>query len=245
MTIEFLTFLAIGAFAGGFVNGLAGFGTALFALSWWLQVMTPLQAVALVLAMSVASGLQGVALIWHAIDWRRLARFLVPALVGVPFGLQVLELVDATVLKLMVAGFLILYGGFFAFRRGLPNLTRKTPVLDGAIGFAGGFLGAVAGLSGALPTMWCSLRPWPKAAQRAVLQPFNVIILGISAVLLAFKGGYTGGTLVAIAIALPMTLISARAGIFVFKRLSDDQFRRLLIGLMFVSGVVLMLRELV
>ena len=84
MSAELIVFLLIGAAAGGFINGLAGFGTALFALGWWLQVMPPLQAVALVLVMSVCSGIQGVFLVRHAIQPRRLAQFLVPALFGIP-----------------------------------------------------------------------------------------------------------------------------------------------------------------
>jgi uncharacterized membrane protein YfcA len=43
---------------------------------------------------------------------------------------------------------------------------------------------------------------------------------------------------------LPVTLIGAQLGIFVYRRLDDSQFRRLLIGLLFASGVLLFLREL-
>lgn len=244
MTTEYLTYLALGAACGGFINGLAGFGTALFALGWWLQVMTPVEAVSITLAMSVISGIQGVVLVWRSIDWVRLARFILPALVGVPLGVQILSLIDPEPLKIVVAGFLILYGGFFTFRKDLPNLTRRTPKTDMTVGFLGGFLGGAAGLSGALPTMWCSLRSWTKSQQRAVMQPFNVTILGLSLVILAFRGAYTGATLVSIGIALPVTMIAAQIGITVFKRLEDDQFRKLLILMLFVSGMVLAAREL-
>ena len=61
--ITFLALLGAGAIAGGFINGLAGFGTALFSLGFWLQIMPPQQAVALVLAMSVLSGIQGLILV--------------------------------------------------------------------------------------------------------------------------------------------------------------------------------------
>ena len=33
---EVILLIIAGAFAGGFANGLAGFGTGLFALGWWL-----------------------------------------------------------------------------------------------------------------------------------------------------------------------------------------------------------------
>ena len=245
MTFEFILLLVAGAAAGGFINGLAGFGTSLFALGWWLQIMPPVQAVAIVLAMSVFSGIQGVVLVRQSINWPRLGRFLVPAICGIPLGLYLLTVLDPKYLKLVIAGFLILYGGFFTFRKDLPTMTRPTPIIDGVIGFLGGILGAAAGLSGALPTMWCSLRPWQKAEQRAVLQPFNVTILALSAFLLALQGAYTLETLIIIGVALPVTMVSAQIGIMVFKRLEDDQFRRLLIALMLVSGLVLMIRELI
>lgn len=245
MTAEFIFYLLLGAVAGGFVNGLAGFGTALFALGWWLHVMPPLQAVAVVLAMSVASGIQGVFVVRKAIQWPRLLRFLLPALIGIPIGLQILQRINADHLKIVVALFLLVYGGFFILRKNLPNLTRPTPVIDATIGFIGGILGAIAGLSGALPTMWLSMRDWTKEQTRAVLQPYNVVVLGISAIMLALNGAFDRDTLITTAMALPATMIAAQVGIWAFKRLSDSQFRRLLIGMMFVSGIVLLARALV
>lgn len=243
MNPEFLIYLAIGSIASGFVNGLAGLGTALFALGWWLQVMSPIEAVATILVMSVVSGIQGMVLVWRSIDWKLLNRFLIPALVGIPIGVKLLAYINSTVLSTLVALFLIAYGGFFSFRKLLPNLTRDTPLLDRLIGFSGGILGAVAGMSGALPTMLCSMRPWPKIKQRAVLQPFNFIILGLSTLMLAFNGGYPPSTLKIIAVSFPITMIASFIGFAVYKRLNDEQFRRLLIVMMLFSGVILLIKE--
>jgi len=241
-----LILLILGAIAGGFINGLAGFGTALFALGFFLNFMRPVEAVAVVVVLSVVSGLQGVWLVRREIlEHRiRLSRFLIPAFVGIPFGVAALTLLDAGVLKLSIAGFLILYGGYFSLRRTLPQMDKPTHVADAVVGFLGGFLGGAASLSGALPTMWCSLKPWPKAVTRAILQPFNVAVLGVTAVLLWARGVYTPDVLTMAAIALPVAILSARVGIYVFGRLSDDMFRRLLIGLTFVSGAIIALREL-
>src|SRR6266487_3872163 len=38
------------------------------------------------------------------------------------------------------------------------------------IGFAGGILGGLAGLSGVLPTLWASVRGWGKDERRGVFQ---------------------------------------------------------------------------
>lgn len=247
MTVSLIVFLLAGAFAGGFINGLAGFGTALFALGFWLQVLPAPTAVAIAVVMSVTSGLQGLWVVRGTIvaKPRRLLRFLLPAIPGIPLGVSLLTVVEPSILKLAIAGFLLAYGGFFAFRRNLPKLERPTPIVDGAIGFLGGVLGGAASLSGALPTMWCALRPWPKAETRAVLQPFNVAVLSLTLIIFVLKGSFDWPTLHLIAIALPATLAGAKIGILVFHRLEDDQFRRLQIGLMFISGLILAVGEFV
>jgi len=243
MDAQFLIFLAVGAAMGGFVNGLAGFGTALFTVGWWLQVMPPLQAVAISLVMGVAPGVQGTWIVRREIDMDRLLLFLLPGLAGIPLGLFILDMIDARLLKIVIAGFLLLYGGFFLLRRNLPAIRRRFPVIDGGLGFVGGVLGATAGLSGALPTMWLAMQDLTKGQSRALLQPYNTVILGIAAVLLALDGVYTGETLTAVLVALPVTLVFAQLGILTFRRLTDLQFWRLLIVLMFLSGILLILRE--
>jgi len=244
MTVEFVVLLALGGIAGGFINGLAGFGTALFALGFWLQIMEPVQAVLIVLVMSVLSGVQGAILVRKSILWSRLARFLVPALVGIPIGTALVVWIDPTLLKLVIAAFMVLYGLFFAFRRELPAITRPTPVIDGLVGFSGGLMGGLAGLSGAVPTMWCAMRPWPKVEQRAFLQPYNLTVQILAILVFLVQGAFDRETLVILAVVTPFTFGAAQAGLFVFKRMDDLQFRRLLIVLMLVSGALLMAREL-
>ncbi|MEM7211934.1 MAG: sulfite exporter TauE/SafE family protein [Pseudomonadota bacterium] len=244
MTVEFLLPLLGGAIAGGFVNGLAGFGTSLFALGWWLQILPPKQAVVLVLILSVFSGLQGAWVVRNSIEPRRLAIFVVPALVGIPVGLHVLQWIDVDLLKLLVAAFLLTYAVFFIARRNLPAFTAETPIVDGGIGFVGGILGATAGLSGALPTMWLAMRDWQRQKVRAVLQPYNIVVLGISAVLLVIDGVLDRQTLIAFVVAFPATMLAAQAGLWVFGRLSDAQFRWLLVSLMLMSGLGLLFRTI-
>ena len=53
MTSETAFYLVLGAAAGGFVNGLSGTGTALFAMGFYLVVLAPETAVAIVALMSV------------------------------------------------------------------------------------------------------------------------------------------------------------------------------------------------
>ena len=234
-----IAFILAGAFAGGLINGLAGTGTALFALGFLMVALNPVSAVGVVVLMSVVTGLQGLWEVRAALreNMARRLRFILPGLAGVPVGVLLLNHMDANFLKLLIAALLILYGGFFSFRANLPKFERRTPVLDSLMGFSGGFLGGMAGLSGALLVIWLSMRPWPKAETRAVLQPFNVAILGLTALMLWQDGVYDSTTMTAFFIALPASFVAVQIGLWLFRRISDTAFRRLLIGLSLLLGL--------
>lgn len=246
MTVEIVAVVLAGAAAGGFINGLAGFGTALVALGIWLQVMPPWQAVTIAAAMSVVSGVQGMWLIRKnlSIGIRRLPRFLLPALIGIPIGTASLHLINATVVKLVIAGFILLYGAFFLLRGALPRIRHEMPAVDILIGFAGGVLGGAAALSGALPTMWCAMHDWTKGETSAVLRPYNVVILAVATAVFAAQGYFAGDTLILVGIALPATLIASQIGVAIFHRLTDRQFRWLLVWLLLGTGMLVAAREL-
>lgn len=247
MTNEMILFLAVGAMAGGFINGMAGTGTALFALGFYLVVLPPTTAVAIVAFMSVLVGLQGLWIVRASIFQRpwRLARFVLPGLAGVPIGLMLLDVVDTRTLRIGIAILLIVYGGYFGFRSALPSFSRSTPIIDGLIGFLGGVLGGTAGVSGALPAMWLSIRPWTKSETRAVMQPLNSAILTTTVTMLFFKGAYDQTALTALVITMPCGIVAAQAGIMIFQRLSDLAFRRLLILLTLLMGVGVLLSEII
>ncbi len=246
MSFDQLGLFMAGAAAGGLINGLAGFGLSMFAMGFWLQIMPPSQAVPIMVITAVVTGLQGAWVVRRSIIKHpaRLAILTVPGLVGVPIGIGLLASIEPHIIKLTLAGFMMLYGGFFTFRRALPNLERPTPMIDAVIGFVSGVLGGATSLSGPLPTMWCALRGWPKVETRAVLQAFNIVILAFTAVGLVLQDRYTWQILGLIALALPLTILFAQLGLYLFKHLRDDQFRRLLIALMLIFGTILAFKEL-
>ena len=62
---------------------------------------------------------------------------------------------------------------------------------DAMVGFAGGILGGLAGLSGPLPTLWASVRGWSKDQRRGIFQTFNWTVLSASLCLQAGTGFVT------------------------------------------------------
>ena len=129
-------------------------------------------AVSLVIIKSIFNGVQGLFIVRFSLNAPNLGRFLVPALLGIGVRFAVLDWVNILFLKMTVATPLVLFGMYFTIWRHIPKLRRRPLLVDISTGFAGGALGAVTGLSGALPKMWCAMHDWPNSRQRAVIQSF-------------------------------------------------------------------------
>lgn len=240
----YLTVLA-GALLAGFVNGLAGFGTGLVALGLWLHVMDPALASPLVVICSVVAQLLSLTAVRHALNLRRLWPFLLGGVLGVPIGVLALDHIEVTVFRAAVGIFLVTYTTAILLSRRVPAIDRAGRAGDGVVGFAGGILGGAAGLSGALPTIWCGLKGWGKAEQRAVFQPFNLTVLSWALVSQAVQGIVTPEVGRFALICLPGTMLGVWLGVKTYGRVDDIQFRRIVLWLLFASGVVLTVSNLV
>ncbi len=239
-----LTLVVTGAFAGGFVSGLSGFALGLVALGFWLHVLDPVLAGPLVVLASVIAQSQSLLAVRRAFDWRRLMPFLIAGLIGVPLGIAALGLVPAAAIRGGLGGFLVLYAGFLLLRPAGAPLARVGRAWDATIGFVGGLMCGVGGLSGAIPSAWLPLRGWAKDQIRAVLQPYNLLLQIVT------MAGYVGTGLLDRAFwqlslwAAPPVLLGGWLGLKLYARLDEAQFRRVVLVLLLGSGSVLAIQAL-
>src|SRR6201984_1706540 len=78
--------LLLGSIAGGFVQGLAGFGTALVALGIWVYVLAPSLAGPLVMTCSIVGQPSTLPSMWRSFDLSLVWPFLIGGIAGVPLG---------------------------------------------------------------------------------------------------------------------------------------------------------------
>ncbi len=230
--------LFAGAVAGGFVSGLAGFGTALMALGLWLHVLPPAVAVPLVLICSVVGQTSTLPSMWRSFDLSLVWPFVIGGLLGVPIGTMLIAHADPLVFKRTIGVFLLLFPVALYFSAPL-SLTIGGRFADATIGFAGGILGGLAGLSGPLPILWASVRGWGKDERRGIFQTFNWTVLFV-ALCLQIAGGRVGSDVLWFAaLALPGTIIGAWLGARLYHALNDRNFRDVVLSLLFLSGATL------
>jgi uncharacterized membrane protein YfcA len=236
-----LAFILAGALVGGFVNGLTGFGTALTGLPLWLQAVEPVLAAQLASACSITGHASTISTVWGAVSWRRLAPLAIAGLIGVPLGTLVLPLISLGTFKLWFGVLLVAYCTYMLFAASRAQLPAGPPLAErraaAVVGFAGGVLGGLAGLSGVLLTVWASLKRWPKDEKRLIFQAFNFTLLAAMLVASAVQGLVGARAIVAFVIATPGTLLGVWLGNRVYKRLDDVRFDLIVHAVLLISGL--------
>ena len=244
MSIELLLFLAA-VLAASFVAGLAGFAFGLVASAIWLHILSPAQSAALIAAYGLI--VQGYA-VWklrHALDLRRLLPLLAGSMIGVPIGVALLSMTPATETRAAVGIVLIAFSLYSLLRPKLGSFANAGVLADGGVGIAGGIVGGATGLAGIVPMIWSSLRGWTRDEQRAVFQPVAVASFIAAALWLGGSGSIDRETLRLFAIGLPALLLGNWAGLRLYGRLDETGFRRVVLVLLLLAGLVLLLPLLV
>lgn len=113
-------------------------------------------------------------------------------------------------------------------------------VADGAVGVINGMIGGATGLAGIAGVVWCSMRGWSPAEQRATFQPAGIAVFAATALWLGGAGMIGRDILGLFAIGLPALAIGTWAGLKFFGKLNDQSFRRIVLGLLLISGASLL-----
>lgn len=87
--------------------------------------------------------------------------------------------------------------------------------------------------------MWATLRGWGKDERRGVFQAFNVAILTATVVSHVASGLLTAELGRLAVVALLGTLTGAWIGACAYRRLSDQRFHEVVLGLLGISGLTL------
>jgi len=228
-----------GAALGGCASGLAGFAFSATTLGIYAHVLAPSALSPVVVAASLTVQLMVMPALWHRLDWKTATPFLIGGLLGVPFGVALLEVLTPGTFRLIAGIVLVIYAVSVMTAKTLPAINIESRTADGGIGFCGGVLGGFAGLSGMVPTIWCSLRRWPKDRQRSVFQLFNTAMHIITLTGYGLTGRLTLEVGAILLLAVPALALGGWAGFKLYNRVDDKAFSRVLLGLLGLSGITL------
>ncbi len=238
--MDVILYVAAGAALAGFVQGLSGFGFALTAMALWAWVLEPRLAAALAVFGALVGQLLAVFTVRRGFSLANVLPFIAGGLAGLPLGLWLLPRLDVPLFRALLGGLLVVWCPLMLMAPRLPRIQRGGRLGDAVSGVAGGVMGGLGGFTGAIPTLWCTLRGFDKDTQRAVIQNFNLAMLTVTFVAYLAGGIVTRDMLPMILLVLPAMLLPALIGMRVYIGISEVAFRRIVLWLLTASGVALL-----
>jgi len=233
-----LAYFLAATFLGGLTSGVSGFAMGLVVSGVWLHIITPQQNALLIVLCGLVTQGSGIWKLWNTINWRVVAPFIVGGLIGVPAGTALLKTVQQGTLRPCIGVLLVVYSLYSLFRPTMKPV-QSNVATDFGVGIVNGFVGGLTGLGGVVVTIWCQLRGGTKDPQRAIFQPVLFATFVTSAVAYVFAGAYTVETLKLYAFALPVLGVALWCGFWLYGKLDDAAFRKLILLLLLVMGVTL------
>lgn len=237
-------YVLLGTLLAGFVQGLSGFAFGLVAMTVWVWSVAPQIAGPLVVFGSLVGQMLSFSAIRRSFDGRRVLPFLLGGCLGTPLGVAMLHHVNQAVFKLAIGLMLMVYCPLMLCIRAVPQITGGGRLADGGVGLIGGIMGGLGGLNGPAPTLWCSLRGWNRHEQRAVFQTFSLAMQALTLAIYAASGLLTRQTLFLFALMAPTMVVPSLLGARLYGRFSEIGFRRLILILLSLSGIVLLLSSI-
>jgi uncharacterized membrane protein YfcA len=230
--------MAVAIFAGALVSGFTGFAFSAVAGAILLHALPPSEAVPLMMICSIL--VQGICLfsLRRHVQWRGSLALVAGGLLGLPPALYVLLHAHPSALRIGFGLFLAAYAGFMLYRPALHYFRGANgPGYDAAVGLAGGLVGGMTAMPGAIPTMWYDLRGLAKNPQRGRVQPYIAAMQAAALAILAARHDLPRALIGNLLFSLAPLGAGTLVGLALFGRVSDGPFRRVLLGVLLLSGL--------
>lgn len=241
--MEYLWLFILLALVAEILGTVGGFGSSLFFVpiaGYFLDFQSVLGITAL---FHVSSNLTKIAFFRKGVDKRLLLSIGIPAVLFVIIGAAVGKYLDGRVLNILLAGFLILLSLFFLIAR---SFVLK-PTLSNSItgGIISGLMAGLLGTGGAI-------RGMVLAAYNLKIEVFiatsAIIDLAIDAsrsVVYTLNGYVHTHDLYLVPILLVVSIAGTYLGKLILKRMSDKQFKSIVLILVLITGVVTLVKAFI
>jgi uncharacterized membrane protein YfcA len=231
--------LVMAVFLGAIVQGFSGFAFSAVAGAILLQVQAPGLAIPLLMICSLLIQTYVLVRLRAALSLRGSLPYLAGGAGGVVLATLAFDRIDPHLFRQLFGAFLMVYALSTVLRPQSALLAMKVrPVSHTAVGFAGGLVGGLTAMPGAVLAIWCDAHALPKTQQRAIVQPFIAAMQSLALAFLFLKAPAAPVTLLHhLPFALPALFAGSALGLFLFGKVSDAGFRRVISALLFFSGI--------
>ena len=239
-----LLLLVVGAAVAGLVQGVAGFAFSMVAMSFWVWAIEPRVAAAMAVFGSLAGQVLAALTVRRPLVASTLLPFLAGGAIGIPLGVLALPHFDAALFKLAIGAILVVCCPAMLLAGIGPRITAGGRIADALAGALGGVMGGLGGFTGVAPSLWCTLRGYDKDLQRSVIQNFNLAMLSMTMASYVLAGAITPDMLPKFALVLAALVVPSFLGARIYLGISALGFRRVVLGVLFVAGMLMIAASL-
>jgi len=236
----YLLILLSGAFLGAFVQGATGFGSGLLINAFWLHIMEPTHAIPLNVVTSLFISGVPIYKLRKKLDFSKLKQFAIFGVIGIPIGMYLLVISDPSKLKFSIGILLVIYA-LLMLKISSFSINVNNKSINNLVGFISGIIGGLTALLGIIPVAWFSVQRLPKNTKRGTYEPF-IFITSIAAIIsFAFAGLYKIEMIFDLLKIIPALLVGSWLGIKIYNKINDNLFRKVVLGLILLSGLFLVI----
>ena len=241
-SLEVLIFAPLIVLAANIVFGITGFGLGLITIPLLAHLYPIKFVIPMIVLLDVVASLRQATKLRGGVYKEEFVALLPFMLAGMVAGAFLLVRLPAEILLLALGIFVLVYGIYYAFRRGSSFRLARWTVAP--IGVFGGTTSAVFGVGAPLYIMYLTGRGATPDHIRATMPViFSFTTVGRT-ILFAVAGLFTGEILLTAALLAPMMFLGLYFGNRLHLNLSRETMVRIIGGLLVASGASLIFRAL-
>lgn len=217
-----------------------GFGFSIMATPFLLLIFEPHDAIQLNIILSLLISLIMTYKIRHEINKESLIRLIKGSLIGILPGLLLFIFLDIRPLKILVSLLILASTGFLVAKIKLKQTNRKEMVT----GALSGFLTTSLGMPGPPLLIYFAGAKVDKATLRSTTLAYFVFVYCVSLLLQFSMYNISKGVWISTLWSLPFVLFGIYFGQWVFVRLNQQLFQKIIYALLFFTGMYLLVTTL-
>ncbi len=239
-SIPLFMLLCAAVLLAGTIRSFTGFGGGLVLAPLFSLFMTPANMVVVVLLLNLLTSLQTLPSTWRTTDWRLVWSLSIPALLGVPLGVWLVEWMDPNMIRRVIG--VIVAGVACIMLTGWKYDGARGRIQNWIVGLISGALTAIAGVGGPPLVLYLlSAKDISPVVLRSFFMMFFTIAQTSTLVFFLYQGMINKTQLIYSVSFAPVYLVSTVLGSFLFVKAlkgSVDLIKRLSLWFLLVVGVV-------
>lgn len=164
---------------------------------------------------------------------------------GVQAGVWILNNLPGPILTLAIGILVCIYSLYSTFKpTGFTLRGYDGPATGTVVGAVGGAIGGFTAFPGLAVVMWTGLRNITKAQTRAIVQPF-IVFLQLAALItnaVQHPERFGESYWIMLALTIPAVLPGTLTGVWIYSKLSEINFKKVVFILLMLVGVTLVIK---